>query len=67
MDFDRTFADYLDDKAVDQIQTLEKETGMRILAFSSPPATAKLSEKHLEKLKKLEEQLCVRLVAYETH
>ncbi len=67
MDFDHTYADYLDARAVDQIQALERETGKRILAFYSPPSTADLSNEHLEKLQQLEEKLCVRLVAYETH
>jgi hypothetical protein len=67
MDLDNTYADYLDNQAVDQIQTLEQETGKRILAFYSPPMTADLSQEHLTKLQKLEEKLCVRLVAYEAH
>jgi hypothetical protein len=46
---------------------LEQETGKRILAFFSPPMAANLSNEHLEKLKKLEEKLCVRLVAYDSH
>lgn len=67
MDFDHTYADYLDDKAVGDIQALEQETGKRILAFYSPPITADLSKEQIEKLQKLEEKLCVRLVAYDTH
>ena len=67
MDFDHTYADYLDEEAVGEIQSLEQETGKRILAFYSPPIAADLSNEQLTKLKKLEERLCVRLVAYDTH
>jgi hypothetical protein len=67
MDFDHIYADYLDDQEVSQIQTLEQETGKRILAYYSPPVAADLSNEHLEKLQKLEKTLCVRLVAYESH
>ncbi len=67
MDFDHTYADYLDEKAIGDIQTLEKETGKRILAFYSPPASADLSNEQLQKIQALEKKLCVRLVAYEAH
>ena len=67
MDFDHTYADYLDDKAIVDIQTLEKETGKRILAFYSPPVSADLTDAQLRKIKDLERKLCVRLVAYEAH
>ena len=67
MDFDHTYADYLDEKAIGDIQTLEKETGKRILAFYSPPVSADLSNEQLQKVQALEKKLCVRLVAYESH
>ena len=67
MDFDRTYADYLDQKAIGDIETLEKETGKRILAYYSPPASADLTTEQLQKLQALEKKLCVRLVAYEAH
>lgn len=67
MDFDHTYADYLDDKAVGEIQSLEKETGKRILAYYAPPDAANLSNDALTKIKDLEKRLCVRLVAYENH
>lgn len=67
MDFDHTYADYLDAKAIGELEDLEKETGKRIMAFYSPPASAALTGEQLEKLQMLEKKLCVRLVAYETH
>jgi hypothetical protein len=67
MDFDNTYADYLDGKAIGELEALEKETGKRIMAFYSPPASATLTGEQLAKLQKLEKKLCVRLVAYETH
>ena len=67
MDFDNTYADYLDEKAVGDIQRLEKETGKRILAFYSPPVSADLTSEQLQKIQSLEKRLCVRLVAYEAH
>ncbi len=67
MDFDHTYADYLDDSAIGDIQTLENETGKRILAFYSPPVSADLTSEQLRKIQTLEKKLCVRLVAYESH
>jgi hypothetical protein len=66
MDFDHTYADYLDENAIKQIQALESETGKRLLAYYTPPEAARLSDTQLKKIKALEEKLCVRLVAYET-
>jgi len=67
MDFDRAYADYLDEEAVQQIQALEKETGKLMLAYYTPPVAANMSEAQLEKIRELEKKLCVRLVAYEKH
>ena len=67
MDFDHTYANYLDPNAVADIQALEKETGKRILAYYTPPVSADLTADQLNKIKELEEKLCVRLVAYEAH
>lgn len=66
MDFDHTYADYLDTKAIEELEAFEKETGKRIMAFYSPPANADLTAEQLKKLQMLEKKLCVRLVAYET-
>lgn len=66
MDFDHTYADYLDSKAVAEIESFEKETGKRVLAYYSPPVSANLTEAQLKKIRALEKKLCVRLVAYET-
>lgn len=67
MDFDRAYADYIDEKGVAAIEDLEKETGKRILAYYSPPKAANLSEEQLKRIKDLEAKLCVRLVAYDSH
>ena len=67
MDFDRTYADYLDDNGISALQALEDETGTRILAYYTPPQAAGLSKAQLKKLQALEKKLCVRLVAYESH
>jgi alanine-alpha-ketoisovalerate/valine-pyruvate aminotransferase len=49
------------------IQALEKETGKIIMAYPTPPVASNLSDEQLDKIRKLEKKLCVRLVAYETH
>jgi hypothetical protein len=67
MDFDHIYADYLDEKAIGEIQALESETGKRILAYYTPPVSANLTEEQLGKIQALENKLCVRLVAYESH
>lgn len=67
MDFDHTYADYIDENGVKAIQELEKETGTRILAYYSPPGPAHLSKEQLKRIEELEQKLCVRLVAYNTH
>ena len=67
MDFDHTYADYIDEKGLKAIQELEKETGTRILAYYTPPGPAHLSEEQLKRIAELEKKLCVRLVAYDTH
>ncbi len=67
MDFDTTYADYINNDGVKAIQELEKETGKRILAYYTPPGPAHVTPEQLEKIKKLEAKLCVRLVAYDTH
>jgi hypothetical protein len=67
MDFDRDYANYVDDEGVAAIQALEKETGKIIMAYPSPPMPAELPKNHIDKIRKLEKKLCVRLVAYESH
>jgi hypothetical protein len=67
VDFDRAYADYVDEKGVAEIQALEKETGKRILAYYTPPASSNLTNEQLAKIKELEKKLCVRLVAYDVH
>ena len=67
MDFNHTYADYLAPVAIGEIETLEKETGKRILAYYHPPASANLVDEQLKKIQALEKKLCVRLVAYEEH
>ena len=67
MDFDRTYADYLNDEEINAITELEKESGKRILAYYTPPAAADLNSDTLTKIRDLEKKLCVRLVAYENH
>ena len=61
------FADYIDKNGLAEIQALEKELGNTLIAFSTPPMPANLSDEKLSKIKELENKLCVRLVAYETH
>ena len=67
MDFDHTYADYVDDEGVDQIKALEKELGKTLLAYYTPPKPANVSGAQLKKIEELEKKLCVRLVAYDTH
>lgn len=67
MDFDHTFADYVDEKGLSEIQALEKESGKLILAYSSPPDPANLTDEQINKIRELEKKLCVRLVAYNHH
>ena len=61
------FADYIDKNGLAEIQALEKELGNTLIAFSTPPMPANLSDEKLSKIKELEKKLCVRLVAYEQH
>ena len=67
MDFDRAYADYLNEDNVREIQKLEEDTGTRILAYYTPPDPANLDDQQLEKIRDLEKKLCVRLVAYQAH
>jgi hypothetical protein len=67
MDFNHDYANYLDDEGVAAIQVLEKETGKIIMAYPCPPMPAELPKNQINKIRKLEKKLCVRLVAYETH
>lgn len=65
MDFDHTYADYLDAEGIKELQAFEKETGKSLLAYYNPSVSANLTDAQLDKLKVLEKKLCVRLVAYE--
>ena len=67
MDFNHEYANYLDKEGLKAIQALEKETGKIIMAYTTPPVASDLPKEHLDKIRKLEKKLCVRLVAYETH
>ncbi len=67
MDFDHEYASYLDEKALSEIQLLEKETGAIILAYPERPLHAELPKTQLDKIRSLEKKLCVRLVAFESH
>lgn len=67
MNIEHTYANYVDDAAVKKIKALEKETGMLIMAYATPYATANLSPEQLKEIEALEKQLCVRLVAYKSH
>ena len=67
MKIENKYADYLDNDSIGAIEALEKETGTRILAYYTPPAPANLTDKQVNKIKKLEKKLCVRLVAYSSH
>jgi hypothetical protein len=61
------FADYIDNEGLAEIQALEKELGNTLIAFSTPPQPANLSDDKLARIKELEKKLCVRLVAYQQH
>ena len=65
MDFNHTYADYIDEEGIAAIKELEDKTGKCLLAFYSPPGPANLNSEELQKIKELESKLCVRLVAYE--
>ena len=67
MKYDYLFADYIDKDGLAELQALEKELGNTLIAFSTPPAAANLSDEKLSRIKELEKKLCVRLVAYEQH
>jgi hypothetical protein len=67
MQTEHTYANYIDDEGVAQIQALEKETGTRIMAYATPSVAADLTEEQLKKIQDLENKLCARLVAYKTH
>ena len=65
MDFDKTYADYVDEKGIAEIQALEKDIGKRLLAFYTRPEVAPLTQDEKEKIEALEKKLCVWIVAYE--
>jgi len=65
MDWDRDYADYLDDEGVAELQALEKELGKCVMAYPTPPEPAALTPEQKAKIQNLEKKLCVRLVAYE--
>ena len=67
MNFDHAYADYVDEKGVGEIQNLEKDLGKTLLAYYTPPVAANLTVEQVARIKALEEKLCVRLVAFETH
>ena len=67
MNLEHTYANYVDDDGVAKIRALEKETGMRLMAYATPSVPADLTAEQLKKIEELEKQLCVRLVAYKTH
>lgn len=67
MNLEHTYADYVDDKGAAKIQSLEKETGTRIMAYATPSVPAELSAEQLKKIEELEKKLCVRLVSYRAH
>ena len=58
-----TFAN-LDEKSLDEVQSFEKTTGRTLLAYSCRDiAIASMSDEELAELRKLEDKLCVQLVA----
>ena len=67
MKVENRYADYLDEAGVSKLQALEKETGTLIMAYATPSLAADLPSDQLKKIEKLENELCVRLVAYKTH
>ena len=67
MNFDTTYADYVDEAGVEQIKALEKDLGKTLLAYYTPPNPAKISSAQLKKIKDLEKKLCVLMVAYDKH
>ena len=67
MNFDYSYADYVDEKGVAEIQALEKDLGKTLLAYYTPPVASNLTGEQLKKIQDLEKKLCVRLVAYEMH
>jgi hypothetical protein len=67
MNHDYAYADYVDEKGIDEIQNIEKELGVTLLAYYTPPAAANLTDDQLNKIQELDKKLCVRLVAYSKH
>ena len=67
MDIEKTYANYLDADGINAIQALEKESNTLIMAYTTPFVPASVPPETLEKIKALEEKLCVRLVAYQGH
>ena len=64
---EETYANYVDEEGVAQIQKLEKKFGMRIMAYTSPSIPGDLSAEQIKEVEELEKKLCVRLVAYKNH
>jgi hypothetical protein len=58
-----TFAS-LDGKSLDEVQAFEKKTGRTLLAYSCRDiGIASMSDEDLAELRKLEDKLCMQLVA----
>jgi hypothetical protein len=58
-----TFAN-LDEKSLDEVQSFEKKAGRTLLAYSCRDIPiASMSDEELAELRKLEDKLCVQLVA----
>ena len=64
---EETYANYVDEQGVEKIKELEKELGMRVMAYTTPSVPGDLSSEQLSKVEELEKKLCVRLVAYKNH
>ena len=67
MNIQKKYPNDVNDRAVEKIRNLEKETGTLIMAYATPYVPADLSSGQLKKIEALEKELCVRLVSYKTH
>ncbi|MGC8492359.1 MAG: hypothetical protein ACP5SH_11530 [Syntrophobacteraceae bacterium] len=67
MNWNKDFANYVDEKGVKEIEQLENKIGKWILAYPEPPEPGKLNEETRGEIESLEKKRCVRLVAYEKH
>jgi hypothetical protein len=56
---------HLEPSVLEEVQDLEREYGIILLAFQKPPAPAELTQDQVIQIQQLERKLGCRLIAYQ--